>query len=226
MALRKTSTGNIYRFNPNGTTDNSFGKNGVLVIPDFLAQFIELQDDGKILLGGALVTNLANQQILTLYCYDTNGKLDTSFGNAGVNQFDLGNVKLRAAGLFLDAQKRIIIGGGGTGKLKDSITTTNETVLLRYKANKSGVFTNEVQNQHYITIYPNPASDFLYLALNNTAKAEDMNITFYDLLGKIQYQGTVVSSIDVHRWSAGIYTYQLSQKNKIIQSGKWLKIEN
>jgi uncharacterized delta-60 repeat protein len=224
--VSKQTTGNIYRFNSNGGVDNSFAKNGVLEIPNFNIQIIDLQDDGKLLLGGSVVTNIGQKQILTLYRYDATGKLDASFGKNGVNQLDLGNVPLRAATLFLDDQKRIIFGGSGVGKLKDSVTTTSEIVILRYKANKSGVFTNDLQNQRHITLYPNPASDFLHIALESAEETKDMNIIFYDLLGKIKYQGVLSSSIDVHRWSAGIYTYQLFLKNKIIQSGKWLKIEN
>ena len=224
--VSKQITGNIYRFNSNGSVDNSFAKNGVLEIPNFNIQIIDLQDDGKLLLGGSTVINIGQQQILTLYRYDANGKLDASFGKNGVNQLDLGNVNLRAATLFLDNQKRIIFAGSGVGKLKDSITTTSEIVILRYKANNGGVLTNEIQNQHYITLYPNPASDFLHIALENVEEVKDMNIVFRDLLGSVKYQGTPSSIIDVRPWAVGVYTYQLLLKNKVIQSGKWLKIEN
>jgi uncharacterized delta-60 repeat protein len=79
----------VCRFNANGTSDTTFGTNGLvqtsfsipnsLVNDDSLAYAVALQSDGKILVGGDIGPGLA----FGMARYTSNGQLDTSFGNGG-----------------------------------------------------------------------------------------------------------------------------------------------
>lgn len=86
----------LMRFNTNGTVDTTFGNNG-FVITNFdktkpnISQInkIAIQQDGKIVAGGYTTVNIANfnpskpRFNFGLTRYNTNGSLDTTFGNNG-----------------------------------------------------------------------------------------------------------------------------------------------
>lgn len=81
------STGEFFtvaRLNSNGTLDISFGNNGKTQIPfngnESSVQTMEVQTDGKIVLGGYTVSTTKDFALARL---NSNGTLDTSFGTNG-----------------------------------------------------------------------------------------------------------------------------------------------
>ncbi|MEH2256222.1 delta-60 repeat domain-containing protein [Nostoc sp.] len=81
------SNGNfaVVRYNPDGSLDSSFGNSGK-AIADFANQTdraysVAMQSDGKILIAGITYNN--NQVDAGFVRYNSNGSLDTSFGNGG-----------------------------------------------------------------------------------------------------------------------------------------------
>jgi uncharacterized delta-60 repeat protein len=71
------------RYNANGTLDTTFGNNGEVVTPGMgTASSIVVQKDGKIL-GFSNSGYGTGGGIITLVRYNTNGTLDTTFGNGG-----------------------------------------------------------------------------------------------------------------------------------------------
>ena len=93
----KTSTGasvmSMERLNPNGTLDTTFNQTGTVTIPgasDGLT--LALQPDGKILIGGDTVVQQRKTKGIYTYVYEplvarlnSNGTLDTTFGNNGLS---------------------------------------------------------------------------------------------------------------------------------------------
>lgn len=77
----------IRRYNSNGTVDFSFGVNGKAVTtpqPGFnIAKSVTIQADGKILVVGYSRTLPSEQYSSNLVRYQSNGTLDTTFGNDG-----------------------------------------------------------------------------------------------------------------------------------------------
>jgi uncharacterized delta-60 repeat protein len=76
----------LVRYNENGSIDYSFGINGI-VITDIkssmdIGKSLVIQDDGKIIVSG--FTHIINKFFMTLLRYDTNGDLDTTFGESGI----------------------------------------------------------------------------------------------------------------------------------------------
>jgi uncharacterized delta-60 repeat protein len=99
----------LIRLNTNGTTDNTFGTNGI-VITDFgntgeVAEAIALQDDGKILLAGD-----HNDRFMLLR-YNTNGTLDNTFGTGGRVSADVGIGGCYGQDLVIQNDGRILVGG-------------------------------------------------------------------------------------------------------------------
>jgi uncharacterized delta-60 repeat protein len=76
----------VARYNVNNTLDTTFGTTGVAIV-DFGNEagggVIELQADGKILLGGAITVTSFNDRDLVVARLNSDGSIDTGFGTAG-----------------------------------------------------------------------------------------------------------------------------------------------
>ncbi|MBK8848034.1 MAG: T9SS type A sorting domain-containing protein [Bacteroidetes bacterium] len=64
-------------------------------------------------------------------------------------------------------------------------------------------------NQSTITVYPNPAADFINF--ESTGESEVVTITIYDVFGKFIFTGTinVTEPFDLKSYNNGMYVYQL-----------------
>ncbi|BAY77072.1 hypothetical protein NIES25_35300 [Nostoc linckia NIES-25] len=121
----------LVRYNPDGSLDNSFGNGGIVTTHVGSASdsgySVTLQSDGKIVVAGYTWNNSqSNQPDFALARYNTNGSLDTSFGNGGkvITNFgqDLGyKVLVQPDG------KTILVGSIGNG----------DRVLVRYNTDGS-----------------------------------------------------------------------------------------
>lgn len=121
----------LVRYNPDGSLDNSFGNGGIVTTHVGSASdggySVTLQSDGKIVVAGYTWDNSqSNQPDFALARYNTNGSLDTSFGNGGkvITNFsqDLGyKVLVQPDG------KTILVGSIGNG----------DRVLVRYNTDGS-----------------------------------------------------------------------------------------
>src|SRR5260370_24981464 len=82
----------IVRYNPDGSLDSTFGSGGIVTtdfgIPDInnrvdYAQAVAIQPDGKLVVVG--YSNTLDQVFsVALARYNSDGTLDTTFGNAGL----------------------------------------------------------------------------------------------------------------------------------------------
>jgi uncharacterized delta-60 repeat protein len=89
VGLKKDANGKtdmaVYRFNRNGTPDQSFGTNGLVIIPfdNFTKVFsVVAQFDGKIVVGGEYI-GTDNAKKFALSRLNCDGSIDTSFGSNG-----------------------------------------------------------------------------------------------------------------------------------------------
>jgi uncharacterized delta-60 repeat protein len=107
----------LARFNTNGSVDTTFGSNGIVTYTNSSgvggAFGLALQSDGKIVTAGAIGFDL------TVFRFNTNGTLDTTFGTGGF-------VETRAAGLVFSPVL------GGLGILPDGkIVVATGPVIIR-----------------------------------------------------------------------------------------------
>jgi uncharacterized delta-60 repeat protein len=126
----------LARFDAAGNVDASFGAAGTVVtsLPggfDDVAAGIALQADGQIIVAGSVSYAPSGQTAMAVARYNTDGSLDSTFGNGGVIETVLGNNStvtdvaiqadgdIVAAGVSLDVA--VIGGGSGSG-----------AVLVRY----------------------------------------------------------------------------------------------
>jgi uncharacterized delta-60 repeat protein len=106
----------ILRYNSNGTLDNTFGTNGVVMYdptdyPDTLGKALALQSDGKIIITGTS-NSLAGMIVLR---YNNNGTLDTSFSEDGVGIYYGGlHTFCYGDGVALQSDGKIVVTGSSS----------------------------------------------------------------------------------------------------------------
>jgi len=105
----------VARFTPTGTLDTSFGVDGIASIPVMTVgssafKGLVLQPNGKIVAAGYFA-NTELWFVLLLARFNSDGSLDTSFGDAGVVKFNYGNVDDEANDINLAIDGSIIVSG-------------------------------------------------------------------------------------------------------------------
>jgi uncharacterized delta-60 repeat protein len=105
----------LARYNSNGTLDNTLGGSGI-VITDLgqneVGNDLAIQNDGKIIVAGKRYNETASDVLLVRY--NSDGSLDTSFGDAGKVISDLGGSD-SALGMALQPDGKILATGAKDG---------------------------------------------------------------------------------------------------------------
>ena len=127
----------LARLNVNGSLDTSFGDNG-LVIDDFgdnidaAAQDVKLTSDGHIVVAGTAANELilgpAANDLFVQARYNSDGSLDTSFGNQGHASFTTANA-VDSAKIQLAADNSILLVGQTHG------LDNGDTLLVKFNQN-------------------------------------------------------------------------------------------
>ncbi|MFI3137636.1 MAG: FG-GAP-like repeat-containing protein [Methylococcaceae bacterium] len=119
----------LVRYNSNGSLDISFDGDGKVTtdLGGYDSGYsVAVQADGKILLGGESYNG--NGYDSALVRYNTNGSLDTSFGNAGKVTTDQGSSYGFIHSIAVQADDKILLSG---------YSNSNDLILLRYNSDGS-----------------------------------------------------------------------------------------
>lgn len=83
---------------------------------------------------------------------------------------------------------------------------------------KSSDINNPLYNEMRIKIWPNPASEYIYISIGNQPLVSDIGITITDLAGRIILKSNYYNSdrLDVSALPAGIYFVSAWAKSKIL----------
>lgn len=118
----------VAQFNTDGTPDNTFGTNGVVVteLPNAAGYLndVQYQPDGKVLVVGTYAPNNEDGDFLVMR-YNTDGSLDNTFSSDGIVNTDMAAGHDDGYNLHLHADGTITIVG----------TTQNNSALVRYNNN-------------------------------------------------------------------------------------------
>ncbi|GIW23318.1 MAG: hypothetical protein KatS3mg068_2325 [Candidatus Sericytochromatia bacterium] len=148
-----TSNYNIFliRYNNDGTIDNTFGTNGITITDvnfslqeDILNSFIIL-NDGSIMICG--YTKQSGINIPLIGKYNSDGNLNSTFGNNGFKTFTLFNSSAIFYDLAIQLDGKILLGGSFDNdiNLNDSfMLRLNENLELDESFGINGIFTNDV----------------------------------------------------------------------------------
>ncbi len=205
----------LSKYKPDGLIDSSFAVFGnYQSIGNFNNKgfyALQIQGDHKIVTTGFL------HDSLVLMRFTPEGFPDSTFGVQGMmrNQFDglscTGNL------ICLFPNDKITVVGYATDQLYFS-----KVFVARYNNDiMNGMLCETDENQNGVLVYPNPATDFLSIALTGDSKKADVIVTSSN--GKIIYKSLVTQKqaleVDTRNFSAGVYFVQI-QTGKYTQTKK------
>ncbi len=209
----------ILRLDTNGQMDNTFNSTGQLIKSignrtDKCYQSI-LQNDGKIIVGG-YSTN-ANINIDFAVCrLLANGTDDNSFGSNGfvTSNFyqNSSNFNDYGQSMCMQPDGKIVLAGysvlSGSG---------NFSAMRFLNANVLGISPHDNNNNPFISLYPNPCQDIMYL--QSTIYLQDASLQIINQQGQIVMQQQHVngnqSTLFIGDLAKGIYIAQIVAQGKV-----------
>ena len=120
------------RYNPDGTSDSTFGTNGYVISAvgsATTASELVLQPDGKILVAG---TTFQSSNDMLLMRFETDGGIDSTFGLNGKAVLDINNTSQEGIAMALQPDGKIVVAGSTA-----SMQTAFDAVCARYLPNGS-----------------------------------------------------------------------------------------
>jgi uncharacterized delta-60 repeat protein len=217
----------LVRYNANGTLDNSFDGDGIVVTPlgadDWIFGMV-LQTDGKSIVGGYTQNGVVSD--FALVRYNTNGSLDTSFDSDGIVITDFSSDDM-AYGIALQPDLKIVAAGYAYNG------TDEDFALARYISGLN-VGVVEFSMDPQVLIYPNPVISSAILKYTLT-DPEEISIKLLNMQGEIVQ---VITTNQMHEagehqqqillfycdiFSPWKYTYKNIEVEIILQPGRLLQ---
>lgn len=191
----------LVRYNPDGSLDTSFGNEGKITTDFFglhdFAYDLVIQADGKIVVAGAAYIN-ENTRRFALARYNTNGSLDTTFGNGGKVTTFIGGFSDIVNAVTIQPDNKIVAVGSSV-----SAGTNHDFGIVRYNPDGSLDTTFDTDGKVKMDFFnnsPDVAGDVLIqpgddkiVVLGNTA-TENMNKL---ALARYNPDGSLDASFDV-----------------------------
>jgi len=186
----------LIQYLPNGTVDASFGNNGEvnMNIDGFAANKIFIQQDEKILIYGRILEYEGTMFCLTRY--NSNGALDTTFGDLGITTLGLesSDVIIQNDGKILGVGNTYWYNGNGN------------FMLVRYHNNGTLGTTDFTENK--FSAYPNPSQGKFYITHGFISTETPYQIS--DITGKLIQQGNLSgeqTQFNLSQFQNGIYLF-------------------
>lgn len=215
----------VTRLDSTGIPDNSFGNSGVTTITNFSpgasnpgqrAEWVCVQADGRILAGGwTKYCILGNCRDFALARYQSNGKLDSSFGiNGKIAKHITAYSADMSYAAAINSNNELVVGGIYT----DFPALPSGWVLVSYYLGSPLEVRNYTVDNGPVTIVPNPSSGIVTFA----APAAIKRIIITDLTGNKVYQvqpGSPQTTLNLGEKAAGVYFYEVECEAGI-QRGK------
>ena len=170
----------ILRYNTDGSLDDVFGTEGIETISvgegvDYTEDLI-LQQDSKILVSG-YTFNGADYDFFLLRC-NTDGELDSDFGNDGIVFTSFGSSHDQGKEIAIQNNGRIVVAGYTyTGE-------NNDFAVARYLSGLSLGIVHFSEQYQSLLIYPNPLQNEAILKYELTEN-ETIGIKLYDMQGRL-----------------------------------------
>ncbi|HET9136888.1 MAG TPA: T9SS type A sorting domain-containing protein [Candidatus Kapabacteria bacterium] len=204
----------LIRFKEDGTRETSFGSQGFVSAPSYLALLevsdLSLSNDLSPIVVGS--TDLG-RKVSAVAKFVNKGKIDSSFGQAGFMSIDAGNTTYPNSLISFDAIGHDIQGTRkfiGVGTLNSS--GNNNFYVCRYDSlQKNAVMPVSKPN---LLIYPNPASSITHILSDN----ELQSVSVINAIGSTVYVSNKqenVSELDVSTFPDGIYFCRTTTNNGV-----------
>lgn len=220
--------GFVAKFNANGTSDTTFGTNGISqvaftdtngsqAITDMMNK-ITVQNDGKIIVAG-FSNGSGNVSKFSVARLNSNGTLDTTFGNQGTITFPINGFNDVITDVRSQSDGKIIVSG------QSKINSLDRAFVVARLTPNSTLAISDVSNSNQsIQLYPNPAQNQITLSgLNSYFSNDKINAVLSGIDGKelkkfefINHNNTI--EISLNDLPTGIYILKFfDQSNEIIR---------
>ncbi len=206
----------VVRYNTNGSLDLTFDTDGKVTTAfgtaDDNANYVALLSDGRIVAAGN--SNNGSNTDFAVACYNSNGSLDLSFDTDGKVTTAIGSGSDQARAVAIQSDSKIVVAGYYNNG------SNTDFAVARYHNLATNI--NSIASDNYnLTVYPNPAINYLNISLKNGSD-EINNVTITDFLGKEVSRSFTKNgndlTISVDDLSAGIY--MLNVKTNITSVSK------
>lgn len=213
----------IFRYNSNGSMDNTFGLAGMVITDvdswDDRVLSLAIQSDGKIVAAGESYNGFSDDFVVARY--NNGGTLDTSFGNGGFANTGFLNFYSISRSVAIQPDSKILIGGWNYNP------PNYDFAVARLNGDGAIGIENIIINQE-ISIFPNPFS--MQTTLQTDYSLKDARLTVYNSFGQPVVQKANISSqtiiLERNNLPNGIYLIRLTQNNKVIASEKLIIKDN
>ncbi len=136
-----TSTGEnditLFRYTPDGALDPSFGDAGIVQTTGFGASALLLQPNGQIVVGGGGDAALGGTLPTTLVRYNSDGKLDKSFGTGGIAKAPTGTPQPAALAILSNGDYLSVTLEGSGNETTSSVQEFNSAGVLQSAVTKA-----------------------------------------------------------------------------------------
>ena len=178
----------LVRINLDGTIDNAFGNNGIVVtnigLKNNIAYSVAVQPDNKIILAGE-----ANDSIFSdfaLVRYNPDGTLDNSFGNNGIVRTELSSTYDLAKSVILQPNGKILVAGSSQSSLSNddfAIVRYNPDGTVDINFGVNGAVQTDLGNDYGNDIALQKDGKIILIGSSATGTIYDFAALCYDTLG-------------------------------------------
>ncbi|MFN0213331.1 MAG: T9SS type A sorting domain-containing protein [Saprospiraceae bacterium] len=170
----------LVRYNTDGSIDSSFGINGSTVIDihsSDVIRSIALWPDGRIVAAGS--SSYDTSIVFAIAQYNSNGIIDSAFGNNGIITTQIANGTGDLKGLCLQTDGKIVVAG-------DAFYSSSnwDFVLARYLTDFNMGIAEFTSENSSLLIYPNPIVSEAELSFTLT-KNENLSLRLLNIQGHL-----------------------------------------
>jgi uncharacterized delta-60 repeat protein len=205
----------VFRYNSDGSPDNSFGSAGISIAPTGYSDFpvaVILQQNGDIVI--AATSQIGAWNLFELMKFTGNGSVDSSFGFHGMVQTSFNNYD-KCAGLSIQPDGKLVA-AGSTNDLSYGV----KFATARYFGD--GPLFVEIVKQESFELFPNPAKNIITIASHNSLIRET-RITVFSINGEMLLQCNFRKQnrfeINVSDLTTGVYFVRI-QSDSVMETKK------
>jgi hypothetical protein len=187
----------LYQFNANGLPNVTFGNGGMssaLVGSElqFIYAFTGLPDNG--IVTSNIIIDLEEEVFYSrIIKLNADGSLDSTFGEGGIFEFVVDNTDLIVVSLHAASEEKLYVSGATLEFTTES--TQGFIARLNLKPEVTNISTPLSDKLYEILVYPNPATDFISVSINNM-KLTEATLQLIDLSGRTVFSTSADFSFD------------------------------
>ena len=169
----------LMQYDSTGVLDANFGTGGVVIFDNDIqdvALDVELQGDGKILIGGTSGGFFFDDRDFLLARYNDDGTVDASFGNNGFTLTPIFAEFDEANGMTIQQDGKIVLAGKGYNGSQNDMAVTRHLNDFASGISEPAIVAS-------MKVYPNPVTSGQTVTITNESTfANHTTISVYDVL--------------------------------------------